>query len=62
MGKPQLREVNKTSPRKSIAKIGIELKYHISPLSENYIKMSSPPSEQKQTDKLQIDSNISNHY
>lgn len=38
MGKPQPREVNKTSPRKSIAKIGIELKCHISPVSEHYIK------------------------
>lgn len=38
MGKPQPREVKKTSPRKSIAKIGRELKCHISPLSEHYIK------------------------
>lgn len=38
MGKPQLREVSKISPRESIAKTGIELKSHISPFSEHYTK------------------------
>lgn len=62
MGKPQLREVNKISPRESIVKTGIERKSHISPFSEHYTKCHLLLQNKKQDNKLQIDDNISLVY